>query len=35
MAFNIVLVVAFRTLVRVRNLYGLQYSIPNDTMCVS
>ena len=35
LVFNLVLVIALCTLVRVRNRFGLQYSIPNNTMCVS
>ena len=35
LVFNLVLVITFCALVRVRNRFGLQYSIPNNTMCVS
>ena len=35
LVFNLVLVIKLCTLVRVRNRYGLQYSVSTNTMCVS
>ena len=35
LVFNLVLVITFCALVRVRNRYGLQYSVSTNTMCVS
>ena len=35
LVFNLVLVIALCALVRVRNWFGFQYSIPNNTMCDS
>ena len=35
LVFDLVLVIAHCALVRVRNWYGLQYSVPDNTMCVS
>ena len=35
LVFNLVLVIILCALVRVRSRYGLQNSIPNDTMCDS
>ena len=34
LVFNLVLVIAHCALVRVRNWYGLQYSVPDNTLCV-
>ena len=35
LVFNLVLVITLCALVRVRNRFGLQYSISNNIMCVS